>query len=71
MTRWLGEFTLPFGTLYRNGKVRGAPQYLPISKPSPTPNPQLLPPAQVEGRFPLSMPPILLGYEKVRDTREM
>ena len=36
--RWLGEFTLPFGTLYRNGKV--------------------------EGRFPLSMPPILLGYEK-------
>jgi hypothetical protein len=38
--RWLGGFSLPFSTLYRNGKV--------------------------EGTFPLTMPPILLGYTKDR-----
>ncbi|KAL3923902.1 MAG: hypothetical protein SGPRY_004076 [Prymnesium sp.] len=36
--RWLGGFSLPFSTLYRNGKV--------------------------EGTFPLTMPPVLLGYKK-------
>ena len=72
--RWLGGFSLPFSTLYRNGKVRGGgPCSLPTAHyplpptsyllPNPNPNPN---PNQVEGRFPLSMPPILLGYEKVR-----
>jgi len=40
--RWLGGFSLPFSTLYRNGKV--------------------------EGTFPLTMPPILLGYQKDKDS---
>ena len=36
--RWLGSFSVPFSTLYRNGEVKGV--------------------------FPLSMPPVLLGYAK-------
>ena len=46
--RWLGGFSLPFSTLYRNGKVAGRPRPLPCSphrlpRPPHPPHHALLP----------------------------